>query len=72
MHHTIWRLLKKKPGVTDVRQATGADIRAINKQELLKSEWIVLVGEALVAAGSVVVVIGLIRAFHQLMAEEGS
>jgi len=41
--------------------------RRIQRQELLRTEWIVLVGEALVAMGSLVVVVGLIGAFKLLL-----
>jgi hypothetical protein len=48
---------------------TTTDSRRVQKEELLKAEWIVLIGEALVATGSVIVVIGLIRAFKMLIDE---
>lgn len=35
--------------------------------KLLKSEWIVIVGESLVTVGSLVFVIGLLRAFCALL-----
>ena len=44
--------------------------RRIQRQELLRTEWIVLVGEALVAIGSVVVVVGLIGAFKLLLRDD--
>lgn len=41
--------------------------RRIDRRELLRAEWVVMVGEALVAAGSVVVVIGLVKAFRLML-----
>lgn len=49
---------------------TRKSTRAIDRAEILKSEWTVLVGEGLVAIGSIVVVIGLIRAFQALVKED--
>lgn len=50
--------------------ATQKNTRAIDRAEVLKSEWTVLVGESLVAVGSIVVVIGLIRAFRALLNDD--
>ncbi|MCF8564597.1 hypothetical protein LLE49_07540 [Alicyclobacillus tolerans] len=46
---------------------TRKNAMRMDRTEILQSEWTVLIGESLVAIGSVVVVIGLIRAFHVLL-----
>lgn len=48
---------------------TRKDTRAIDRKELLDSEWTIIVGESIVAIGSVVVVFGLIRAFRMFLKE---
>jgi hypothetical protein len=50
--------------------ATRENGRRLKRNEILKAEWIALVGESLVAVGSVIVVIGLIRAFAILSKED--
>lgn len=47
--------------------ATRMNTRAIDRAEIIKSEWTVLVGEFAVAIGSIIVVVGLIRAFRVLL-----
>jgi hypothetical protein len=37
-----------------------------DREELIRTELVVLVGEFLVAAGSIIVVIGLLRAFKMI------
>lgn len=49
---------------------TRKSTRAIERAEILKSEWTVLVGEGLVAIGSIVVVVGLIRALKALLKDD--
>jgi hypothetical protein len=45
------------------------DSPELDREELIWTEWIVLVGELLVAAGSVIVVIGLLKAFKIITKE---
>ncbi len=40
------------------------------RSELIRTEWIVLVGESIVAIGSVIVVVGLIKAFQLMTRDE--
>lgn len=49
--------------------ANRAKNRAIDRAEIIKSEWTVLVGESAVAIGSIIVVLGLIRAFRAIVRE---
>lgn len=52
--------------------ATGKNMRVIHREEMLRSDWIVLTGESIVALGSIVVVIGLFRGLKSLLKDKAN